>query len=65
MSVGGVAWVLSCLLAGYWFGSYPVVKDNFEYVLIAIVAISILPMGIELLRARRGERAEPATNPEG
>lgn len=48
--VGGVAWVLICLFAGYWFGSWPWVKENFEVVVVAIVLISVLPMGVEFLR---------------
>src|SRR5262245_50724890 len=50
---GGIAWVLLCVLAGYFFGNIPWVKSNFETVIIAIVLISIMPMLIELLLARR------------
>lgn len=59
--VGAVAWVLLCLMAGYWFGGYEIVQKRFELVVIAIVLISVLPIGIELLRARRsaGARATP------
>src|SRR5205814_2856816 len=42
--VGGVAWVLACVLAGVYFGRFDFVKKHFELVLIAIVVISILPM---------------------
>jgi membrane-associated protein len=51
--VGGVAWVLLCLLAGYYFGSIAWVQRNFESVLVAIVLISVLPMVIEFFLARR------------
>jgi membrane-associated protein len=54
--VGGIAWVLICLLAGYYFGTFPFVKKNFELVIVAIIFISILPMVIELLRARSEAR---------
>jgi membrane-associated protein len=50
--VGGVAWVMICLFAGYWFGGHPWVKKNFEVVVVAIVLISVLPMAIEFLRER-------------
>jgi membrane-associated protein len=50
---GGVAWVLLCVLAGYFFGNIPWVKSNFETVIIAIVLISVMPMVIELLLVRR------------
>ncbi len=49
-AVGGVVWVTICLFAGYWFGGYEVVKENFELVVVAIVLISVLPMAIELAR---------------
>jgi len=51
--VGGAGWVLLCLLSGWWFGNLPVVRRNFEYVLVAIVVISVLPAAIEFLRSRR------------
>ncbi len=54
--VGAVAWVLICVLAGWWFGNLEIVRRNFELVLIAIIGISVLPMAIEFLRARRAAR---------
>ncbi|MGA2031114.1 MAG: DedA family protein [Thermoguttaceae bacterium] len=50
--VGGVAWVSIFLLGGYWFGEQPFVKRNFTLVIFAIVIISVMPMVIELARAR-------------
>jgi membrane-associated protein len=50
---GGAAWVMSFLLGGYFFGNVTVVKQNFHYVIIAIVVISIMPPVLEYLRARR------------
>jgi membrane-associated protein len=49
---GGVFWVFSMTLAGYFFGELPWIKDNFEIVVIVIVAISILPAVIEFVRHR-------------
>jgi membrane-associated protein len=49
---GGVFWVFSMTLAGYWFGGIPIVKENFEIVVIAIVVISVMPAVIEYLRHR-------------
>jgi membrane-associated protein len=48
--VGGVAWVMSMTLAGYWLGQIPWVQRNFEMVVIAIVVISVLPVAISALR---------------
>jgi membrane-associated protein len=56
---GGVAWVLSFILGGYFFGEVPVVKRNFHIVIIAIVILSILPPIIEYLRSR-GKPVTPA-----
>jgi membrane-associated protein len=42
--VGGIAWVLICTLAGYFFGNIPVVKKNFELVVVGIVLLSVLPV---------------------
>jgi membrane-associated protein len=53
---GGVLWVSICSLAGYFFGQIPVVKKNFELVVIGIIAISVLPIVIELLRARAAKK---------
>ena len=60
--VGGVAWVAICLGAGYAFGQTPWVTDHFEMVLVTIVAISVLPMAVEYLLARRraAEKREAA-----
>jgi membrane-associated protein len=55
---GALAWVLSFLFAGYWFGQLPAIKRNFHIVIVAIVVISILPMVFEYLRARRAGAAE-------
>jgi membrane-associated protein len=52
--IGGVAWVAICTFAGYLFGNIPFVKKNFSLVVLAIIAVSLLPMVFELLRARRG-----------
>jgi membrane-associated protein len=51
--LGGVAWVLICSLAGYFFGNIPVVKQNFEIVILAIILLSILPIVIEVWKSRK------------
>ena len=52
--VGGVLWTALCVGAGYAFGNVPVIKNNFSLVAIGIVAVSLLPMVFEILRARSG-----------
>ena len=51
--VGGIAWVLICTLAGYFFGNVPIVKKNFELVVVGIVLMSVLPFAYELWATRR------------
>ena len=49
---GGLLWTGLFLGAGYFFGSLPIIKDNFSIVILAIVVISILPAVVEYLRGR-------------
>ena len=51
--VGGVSWTVVCVGAGYLFGNVPIVKNNFSIVALGIVAVSLLPMAIEVMKARR------------
>lgn len=50
---GGILWIFSLTLAGYFFGNIPIVRNNFSLVIVAIVVISVLPGVIEYLRQRR------------
>jgi membrane-associated protein len=60
---GGVLWVSSFLLAGFFFGNMPIVKRNFHIIIFAIIFISLLPTVFEIWRARN-ERASAPTNAE-
>ena len=51
--IGGVAWVVILLYGGYWFGGLPWVKTHFAIVELAIIILSVMPMVIEFLRARK------------
>lgn len=51
-AVGGIVWVLGVSALGYFFGNIPVVKKNFEIVIIAIILISVLPVVVELLKSK-------------
>jgi membrane-associated protein len=58
---GAFVWVLAFLFAGYYFGNQPVIKRNFHYVIVAIIIISVIPIVVEAVRARRqGRQAKPA-----
>lgn len=50
--VGGIFWVGSMLFAGYFFGNIPVVKDNFSLVVLAIIALSIIPGVVAVIQER-------------
>lgn len=53
---GGILWVFSVTLAGYYFGNIPIVRNNFTVVILAIVFISILPGLIEYILHKRRVR---------
>jgi membrane-associated protein len=61
--VGAIAWVTICVVAGYYFGNWSFVQKRFELVIVAIVIISVLPMAIEFVRARRAGKRSAATPP--
>jgi len=55
--VGGVLWGVGVTTLGYFLGQVELIEANIEFVLIAIVGISFVPIAIELLRNRRRGRA--------
>ncbi|MBP1610173.1 MAG: putative rane protein [Acidobacteria bacterium] len=62
---GGVLWVWSMVLIGYFLGSaIPGVSEHIETVIIIVVALSLMPGVIEWLRHRgkSGGAAETTTN---
>lgn len=57
---GAILWVGICAGAGYLFGNIPVVKNNFELVVLGIIAVSVLPIVLEVLKSWRQPGAERA-----
>ena len=51
--IGAVAWAAGVTLLGFWLGQFAFVRANIELILILIVAVSVLPIVVELVRARR------------
>jgi membrane-associated protein len=49
---GGILWIFLLVPAGYFFGNIPWVRKNFSAVVLAIIALSILPAVIEFFRER-------------
>jgi membrane-associated protein len=56
--VGGVVWGAGVTLAGYFLGEIDAVRENVELALIAIVAVSVLPMVVEVVRHWRSSQDE-------
>jgi membrane-associated protein len=50
---GGIGWVFLMTMLGYELGSWPFVRRHFDQVILAIVFASLVPTGIEFLRARK------------
>jgi membrane-associated protein len=59
--VGGFAWIYLFTYSGYFFGTLPLVQKNFKLVIVAIVVLSLVPIVVEFVRARREAKAAPAT----
>lgn len=54
--IGGIAWATGVTLLGFWLGRIAIVRDHVELILVAIVALSIVPVIIEAVKARRAGR---------
>jgi membrane-associated protein len=54
---GGILWVWSFGLLGYFFGNQPVIKENFGLAIIGVIVISLLPVIVEAWRVRRSRSA--------
>ncbi|RRD90768.1 DedA family protein [Conchiformibius steedae] len=53
--IGALAWVLSLTYLGYGFGNLLFIKDNFGKVVIGIIIVSVLPMVVEMIKAKRAQ----------
>ena len=60
---GSVAWVTSFIFLGYYFGGLPVIKENFTYVIFAIIFLSILPAVIGVIRERKKSKIGQVEKP--
>lgn len=57
-AVGGVLWAVGVTLLGFYLGSIPFVKNNVEVMILAFVAIAIVPVAVEYLRERAARKLE-------
>ena len=55
--IGAIIWVSSFIYLGYYFGNLPTVKDNFSLVILAIIIISVMPVVINFIQAKRNAKA--------
>jgi membrane-associated protein len=55
--VGAILWVTMLTIAGYAFGNIPWIRDNFELVVMGIIAISLLPILAEFAKNKRAKKA--------
>jgi membrane-associated protein len=54
--IGGVAWAGGLTLMGHWLGQVAVVRDHVELFVLGIVALSLVPVAVEVVRGRRAQR---------
>ncbi|MEV4509181.1 VTT domain-containing protein [Dactylosporangium sp. NPDC049525] len=54
--IGGTLWGTGVTVLGYFLGQVAFVKSNIELILIGIVVLSVVPIAVELLRARSRSR---------
>jgi membrane-associated protein len=52
-AVGGLAWTIGVTVLGFWLGHVAVVRDHVELFVLAVVALSLVPVAVEALRSRR------------
>jgi membrane-associated protein len=62
---GAAAWVVIFTVLGYTFGNIPSVKKNFQYVILGIIILSVLPGVVEYMRERKRPRADVVPSPSG
>ncbi len=55
--IGGIVWCAIFIYAGYFFGNFSFVKNNFSIVIVAIILISVLPGVVEYIKHKRNKAA--------
>jgi membrane-associated protein len=51
--IGGVLWIISFLGIGFIFGNIPIIKNNFTYVMLVIIILTVMPAIFAAIKARR------------
>ena len=60
--VGGFVWVTLFIFAGYFFGGMPLIKNNFEYAVVVIVLVSVVPVIFEYIKHKLEKRKKLKTS---
>ena len=62
-AIGGVTWVSLFVLVGYFFGGIPLVQEHFEVIVLGIVAVSVAPAFVGVIKAAMSSRRAKAGDP--
>jgi membrane-associated protein len=58
---GAIGWVTLMITAGYVLGNVPLIRNNFEKVVLGIIAVSLLPAALQILKSRKAP--QPVLDP--
>jgi membrane-associated protein len=58
-AIGAVAWAAGITVLGYFLGNISFIKNNIDAISVLIVVVSVIPIGIEYVKARREKREKP------
>ncbi|MGH2403967.1 MAG: VTT domain-containing protein, partial [bacterium] len=58
---GGIAWIVTFVFGGYYFGNLPVVRQHFSLVVLAVIVVSIVPLVIAFVRDRPRRAGQAGT----
>jgi membrane-associated protein len=51
--IGGIAWAVIFAIAGFYLGKIPVIANNVDVIAVGIVILSLIPIGITVVRESR------------
>ena len=60
--VGGIGWVVSMSLLGYFFGQIPFVKQHIEKAIVLIIVLSIVPVAVHAWKSRKPRASAAAAS---
>lgn len=50
--IGSLLWNTLFIFGGFFLGNIPIMKENFEYVVLMIIGVSVIPIGVEIVKAK-------------